>query len=97
MYETLSGGEMQKVNIIINLSLRDMLCQYSNFSSNILVLDEVFDNLDSISCSQIIDVITKRLTDIESVFIITHRAELMIPADNTINIVKDETGISRVM
>ncbi len=96
MYENLSGGEAQKVNIIINLALRDMLCQFSNFNSNILVLDEIFDNLDSTGCSQIIDVITKRLTDIESVFIITHRAELMIPADSTIMLIKEKDGITRL-
>ena len=96
MYENLSGGEAQKVDIIINLSLRDMLCQFSNFSSNILVLDEITDALDALGCAKVIDVITKRLTDIESVFIITHRAELMIPADTTITVYKEADGISRV-
>ena len=46
-YENLSGGEKQKVDLIIQFSIRDMLCQYLNFSSNILVLDEITDNLDS--------------------------------------------------
>ena len=94
MYENLSGGESQKVNVIINLAIRDMLCQFSNFNSNILVLDEIFDNLDITGCSQIINVITKRLTNIESVFIITHRAELMVPVDSTINLIKDENGVT---
>lgn len=96
IYENLSGGESQKVNVIINLAIRDMLCQFSNFNSNILVLDEIFDNLDITGCSQIINVITKRLTNIESVFIITHRAELMVPVDSTINLVKDENGITNL-
>ena len=96
MYENLSGGEMQKINIIVNLALRDMLCQFSNFSSNILVLDEITDALDKIGCNKVIETITKRLTDIESVFIITHRAELMVPTDTIITVVKDSDGVSRV-
>ncbi len=96
VYENLSGGESQKVNIIINLAIRDMLCQFSNFSSNILVLDEIFDNLDITGCSQIINVITKRLVNIESVFIITHRAELMVPVDSTINLIKNEDGVTNL-
>lgn len=96
VYENLSGGEAQKINIIINLALRDMLCQFSKFNSNILVLDEIFDGLDINGCSQIVNVITKRLTNVESVFVITHRAELMIPTDSTITLIKDENGITRL-
>ena len=96
MYENLSGGEQKKVDIILQLSIRDMLCQFSSFSSNILVLDETFEALDYVGCQKVIDVITKRLSDIESVFIITHRSNLSLPADNTITIIKDESGVSNL-
>lgn len=96
MYENLSGGEQKKVDIILQLSIRDMLCQFSSFSSNILVLDETFEALDYVGCQKVIDVITKRLSDIESVFIITHRSNLSLPADNTITIIKDENGVSNL-
>lgn len=95
-YECLSGGEARKIDIIVNFSLRDMLCQFSNFRSNLLILDEIFDNTDVDGCNAIINTITKRLTDIESIFVVTHRANLMIPADSTITIIKDENGISRI-
>lgn len=96
MYENLSGGEQKKVDIILQLSIRDMLCQFSSFSSNILVLDETFEALDYVGCQKVIDVITKRLSDIESVFIITHRSNLSLPADNTITIIKDDSGVSNL-
>ena len=96
-YENLSGGEKQKVDLILQFALRDMLCQYLDFSSNILVLDEIFDNLDSIGCGKILDLISKKLIDIESVFIITHHDfDLSIPADSEIVIEKDINGISRI-
>ena len=96
MYENLSGGEQKKVDIITQLSIRDMLCQFSSFSSNIIVLDETFESLDFLGCQKVIDVIAKRLTDIESIFIVTHRSNLSLPSDSTITIVKDESGVSHI-
>ena len=96
-YLVLSGGEKQKINLIIQTSIRDMLCQYLDFHSNILVLDEITDSLDSIGCDKILSLIAKRLIDVESIFIISHRArELEIPYDSEITIIKDESGISRI-
>lgn len=95
-YENLSGGEKQKIDIIIQFSIRDMLCQFLNFSSNILVLDEVFDNIDSIGCEKIINLISTKLNDIESIFIITHHTDIPISADSIISIIKNEKGISNL-
>ena len=95
-YENLSGGEKQRLDIIVQFALRDMLCQFSGFACNILVLDELFDNLDSSGCDNVLNLITKRLTDIESVFIITHHSDISIPADSIITVYKDEKGISSV-
>ena len=97
-YENLSGGEKQKVDLIVQFSIRDMLTKYLNFSSNILVLDEVFDNLDSIGCQKVINLISTKLSDIESIFIITHHnQELDIPADREIVVVKNQNGISEII
>lgn len=96
-YENLSGGEKQKVDLIVQFSIRDLLTKYLNFSSNILVLDEVFDNLDSIGCQKVINLISTKLSDIESIFIITHHnQELDIPADREIVVVKNQNGISEI-
>ena len=96
-YESLSGGEKQKIDLIIQLAIRDMLCTNTSFSSNILVLDEIFDNLDNIGCQRILDLITKQLYDISSIFIITHHGnELDIPYDNIIQIMKDNNGVTRL-
>lgn len=94
-YELLSGGEKQKLDILIQLSIRDMLCTFLGFNSSILVLDEVFDNLDSVGCKQIIDIISSKSSDIHSIYIISHHAdELAIPVDRYITIIKDNTGVS---
>ena len=97
-YENLSGGEKQKVDLIVQFSIRDMLSEYMNFSSSILVLDEIFDNLDSIGCEKVVNMINKRFTDINSIFIISHHAdELNIPVDSYITVIKNTNGISGVL
>jgi len=97
-FENLSGGEKQKVDLIVQFAIRDMMSEYLQFSSNILVLDEIFDNLDSNGCNNVINLISKKLNDIESLFIISHHAdELEISYDKELIIEKDHNGISRVM
>lgn len=96
-FENLSGGEKQKVDIIIQFAIRDMMSQYLNFSSNILILDEIFDNLDPTCCENVINLISGKLTDIESIFIISHHSdELRIPADCNMLVTKNEQGISSI-
>lgn len=95
-YEALSGGEKQKADLSIQFAIRDMLMKILRFSCNILVLDEVFDNLDELGCNSLINLITSELKDIESVYIITHHADISIPYDDKIRIVKNEEGISNI-
>lgn len=94
-YENLSGGEKQKVDLIVQFSIRDMLCSHLGFTSNILVLDEVFDGLDAIGCQKVLDVISA-ITDIKNIFIVTHRKDLSIPTDKEIVVVKSCNGISEI-
>ena len=96
LYENLSGGERQKIDIIVQFAIRDMLCQFLNFRCNLLVIDECFDNLDSTGCQSILSAITKKLNDVKSIYIITHHTDINIPWDNTINVIKDERGISAI-
>ena len=95
-YENLSGGEKQKVDLIVQFSIRDMLCKYLNFSSNIIAVDELFDNLDSVGCERILNLISNKLNDVETVYIITHHSSIPIPFDKIITVIKGEDGISRI-
>lgn len=96
-YEVLSGGEKQKIDLIIQFSIRQMLCEYLNFNCSLLVLDEIFDNLDIVGCEKVISMISSNLVDINSIYIISHHAdELNIPADNCLMIIKDNNGVSHI-
>lgn len=97
-FDNLSGGEKQRVDLILQFVIRDMLSKYLNYSSNIIVLDEVTDYLDRVSCEQVIKLIVNKLSDVESVFIISHHSdELQLPIDTQITVIKDEDGISSVI
>ena len=97
LYESLSGGEKQKIDIVLQFAIREMMSSFMNFSSNIIVLDEIFDNLDSYGTSGVIDLISNKLSDVDSIFIISHHSdELQIPNDMELKVVKNNEGISEV-
>ena len=96
--EVLSGGEQQKVDLILQFAIRAMMQEYTGFSSNIIVLDEILDNLDSVGCDSVLNFITNRLSDIESIFIISHHADsLNIGNDSTITVMKGPDGVSSIV
>lgn len=97
LYNSLSGGEKQKVDIIIQIVLRDMLSEYFDIYSNLIVLDEITDNLDNLSCQKIFDLILNISNNINSVYIISHHAKsLDIPYDNELIIIKNSQGFSEI-
>lgn len=97
MFDNLSGGEKQRVDLILQFAIRDMLNVYLNSGANILVLDEITDFLDKTSCAAVMKLIEKELNTIESVFIVSHHAdELGLPVDSEIKVVKSADGISQI-
>ena len=92
--ENLSGGERQKVDLIVQFSLRDLLTKYFNFNTNLLVLDEIFDNLDEIGCQSILSLVST--LDVTTICVVSHRQDLSIPFDNVWTVVKNSKGISEI-
>lgn len=97
LYENLSGGEKQRADLAVQFALRDMLVVTSGFSCNILVLDEAFDNLDSLGSEYLVNLISNEFSDIESVFVITHHQDIAIPYDKCIKAVKDHSGVTSIV
>jgi DNA repair exonuclease SbcCD ATPase subunit len=97
-FDLLSGGEKQRVDLILQLAIRDLLITYLDMNANILVLDEVTDFLDKKSCRAVMKLLESTLQTVESVFIVSHHAEeLEIPVDSEIKIVKNGHGISGII
>ena len=96
-YENLSGGEKQKVDLIVQFALKDMLSKYLNVYCNIIVLDEIFDNLDVLGCQKVLNLVAL-LEDVNSVYIISHHAaELQVPYDRKLTVMKDSSGVSSLI
>lgn len=95
-YENLSGGERQKIDIIVQFAIRNMLSKYLNFSSNILVLDEVTDFLDNQGIDAVLTLITNNLKDTPAIYFITHHSDLMFPYDGEIKVIKNNNISSLV-
>ena len=74
------------------------MCKYLGFTSNILFLDEITDNLDNVGCKGLMDLISTSLVDIESTFVISHHSdELVLPIDSEIIVEKNSNGISSIV
>lgn len=96
-YENLSGGEKQKIDLIIQLAIRSMLCTYLNFSSNIIVLDEIVDFLDKQGADRVINFISNKLSDVSTIYFVTHHDDLLFPYDQELIVTKNSEGISSVI
>lgn len=93
LYENLSGGERRRVDLSVQFALRDMLSITNGFTCNLLVLDEVFDNLDIQGAEKLITLISSKFSDVESMYIITHHTDFDIPYDCILTVTKNQ-GVS---
>lgn len=95
-FEDLSGGEGRRVDIILQLIQRDLARNESGFSSNILVLDEILDNLDAIGADSVIRLLEYKSPDIDSMLIVSHKQDITIPSDRVIKVVKSKDQLSHI-
>lgn len=93
-YEGLSGGEKRLADICVQFSLRDMLKNTLGFMSNILILDEVFENIDESGVKNIVKLINS-FSETSSIFVISH-SHIEMPYDKVITVVKNLNNTSSV-
>ena len=65
-----SGGERKRIEIASIFALRELVQEIGKFYTNILILDEVFDQLDTEGINAVIEYL--RQSRIDSIFVITH-------------------------
>lgn len=96
LFESLSGGEKRKVDIAIMLAQKDLANNMSNTYSNILILDEITDGLDSKSIDIVTSILMNVSKDISSMFVVSHK-DTVIGHDSQIIVVKGKDRISHIM
>jgi len=92
-YEDLSGGQGQLVNVSNIFAAHDVVNE--NKPTNLLIMDEVFEGLDSKNIELINELILSKV-DGKSIFLITHRAEF-IPLNAAIIKVELVNGFTEIV
>lgn len=94
-YESLSGGERTRVNIALLLAQKSLAQMIGNISCNIIILDEILGYCDGQAETVVIDLITRELDSLESIYMVSHK-EIPIGYDKELIIIKDKSGLSKV-
>jgi DNA repair exonuclease SbcCD ATPase subunit len=87
LYDELSGGEKQRVDIVQVFGTHDVVSGKVGF--NILLMDEIFENLDAEGVDAVFDLIRMKLTEDRSIYIITHLAEINTMFARVINFTRE--------
>jgi DNA repair exonuclease SbcCD ATPase subunit len=95
-YASFSEGEKAKIDLALLMTWRDVSRLRSSMSTNLLILDEVFDgSLDS-SGSELLMEIFSSLGETTNIFVISHKNDQLSERfDRTITFEK-EKGFSRI-
>ena len=94
-YESLSGGERTRVNIALLLAQKSLAQMIGNISCNIIILDEILGYCDGQAETVVIDLITRELDSLESIYMVSHK-EIPIGYDKELIIIKDKSGLSKI-
>lgn len=91
-YQELSSGEKRRVGIAMNIAFMEYLQTQIN-GTNLIVLDELFDNLDQQGIDEVVELLSKISKDDMTVLIISHNPDLKFndQFENVINI-NDNNG-----
>lgn len=94
-YESLSGGEKTRVNIALLLAQKSLANMIGNISCNIIILDEILGYCDALAENNVINLITKELESLETIYMISHK-EIPIGYDTELIVEKNANGLTHL-
>ena len=94
-YESLSGGEKTRVNIALLLAQKSLANMIGNISCNIIILDEILGYCDALAENNVINLITKELESLETIYMISHK-EIPIGYDVELIVEKNASGLTHL-
>lgn len=94
-YEGNSGGEKRRIDLAISLAINDFIASRSGKRFNILLLDEVFENIDETGVYYVVKVLEELAKNRSSVFVITHHDSLASYFSETIKLSRKD-GVSYI-
>jgi len=94
-YSHLSGGERQMASFAVGLALSELADAQSGTSSEFLILDEPFTELDPKNCASVIQHVNEELLKYkQSVILISNDPHLRQLVANRVEVTKDVAGVS---
>ena len=94
-YESLSGGEKTRVNIALLLAQKSLANMIGNISCNIIILDEILGYCDALAENNVINLITKELESLETIYMISHK-EIPVGYDAELIVEKNANGLTHL-
>lgn len=91
-YESLSGGEKRKTDLVLILAQQKLLSQVTDSSSNTLILDEVLENMDEVAMSNSLSLIQSCQQQGMSIFVVSHTEYQSVNFDYEVRVIKESTG-----
>jgi exonuclease SbcC len=93
----ISGGEEDLSNLVLRLSISQMIADRSGQAFSLLVLDEVFGSLDEVRRRNVVDLLRRLQDRFEQVILITHIEGVKDELDHVVLVdFDDQSGSSRV-
>ena len=93
----ISGGEEDLANLVLRLSISEMIAERAGQAFSLLILDEVFGSLDEARRHNVVDLLRRLQDRFEQVILITHIESVREGLDRVVTVKYDEeTGSSRV-
>ena len=94
-YKSMSGGEKKRLDIIIILAFQRFQIESSGVSTNLIVLDEIFDALDQRGIQNVLNCLESLYPDDTAIYVISHNDSLKSSFSSVVKVIK-ENGISRI-
>jgi len=90
-YSLCSGGEKRRADIIVLLSMYDLISRRSFMKVNILIFDEVFEALDSVGIENTVSLLEHFGVE-KAVYVIEHRDDMDSFFENVIKVTNSSGG-----
>jgi len=94
-YKSLSGGEKKRVDLVVIFSFQRFLLSASGVSSNLLVFDEIFTDLDAEGVNATLSCIDSLFPESSCIYVITHREGIKECFDSFMRVTK-VGGVSQI-
>ena len=91
-----SGGEADLANLCLRLAISQLISQSSNLGGGFIILDEIFGSQDQLRKSAILEALAKLSKIFRQIIVISHVEDIQNQLEYLIEVVEDESGISRV-